>query len=129
MVDQSRVVDRDSFSIRRLDVDHQLRGVSRKRIHSRRQFLRISQISGARCFVRIAEAGPVSNHLTLFAAGEKRKAFSTGRTLESKKAIAINSCVAGEHFSQLLSAHTFDRITPKAFHCSDRAHSWLLNIV
>ena len=35
----------------------------------------------------------------------------------------------GEQFAQLLSAHTFDGITPKAFHCSDRAHSWLLNIV
>src|SRR5437899_5000729 len=125
MVDQSRVVDRNSFSIWRLDIDHQLDGVSRERIYSRRQTFRISQINRARRFVRIAEARPVSNHLTLLAAGKKRKAFSTGRTLESKKAIAVNSCVAGEHFSQLLSAHTFDRITPKAFHCSDRAHSCL----
>src|SRR5207248_9180021 len=41
---------------------------------------------------------------------------------KSKKAIAIHSSVAGEQFAQLLSAHTFDRITPKAFYCSNGTH-------
>src|SRR5436190_24256166 len=96
MVDQSRVVDRNSFSIWRLDIDHQLDGVSRERINSRRQTFRISQINRLRRFARIAEARPVSNHLTLLAAGEIWKALSTGRILESKKAIPINSCIAAE---------------------------------
>ena len=84
-----------------------------------RKFLRFTQVDWPRGFLRISETRTVSNHLALIASGEKRKSLWTRRTFESKKAIAINSCVAGEHFIHLFSAHTFDRITPKAFHCSD----------
>src|SRR5207237_10909216 len=78
---------------------------------------------GRRCrFFGVSELRLVSQHLAVVWSGEKRKSLWTGRTGESKKAVAVNSGVAGEHLVQLFAAHTFHRITPKAFHCSDDGH-------
>jgi predicted enzyme related to lactoylglutathione lyase len=70
----------------------------------------------------MAEARLVLNHAALLASGEIRKALWASRALESKKAIAVNSGIACEHFVHLLAAHAFHRITPKAFYFSDDTH-------
>src|SRR6266536_3306064 len=70
----------------------------------------------------MTESRPISQHLALFPSGQVWKSLWTGRTLEGKKAITVDSRVPREHLVQLLAAHAFDRIAPKAFHCSDDAH-------
>src|SRR6266849_9104685 len=70
----------------------------------------------------MTESSPIPYHLALFPSGQIGKSLWTGRTFEGKKAIAVDSRVPREHLVQLLAAHAFYRITPKAFHCSDDAH-------
>src|SRR2546429_9992556 len=127
-LDQRGVIYCQNIPIWCLNVDHQLLRLGVKRSYARWQFLRLRQISGTRGLVRMTKPRPVSQHLALVASGEKRKSFWTGRTAESKDAVAVNSGVAGEHFIQLFAAHAFDRITPKAFHCSDGVHFLALTV-
>src|SRR5437764_2188229 len=123
-VDQFRIIDGDSFSRRRLNIDHQVCKVSRDGI--RAHALRFSQIDRPRRLIRVAKSRSISQHLALFSPGEVGKSFWTGRTLESEKTVAVNARVSREHLVELLAAHTFDRITPKAFHCCDDTHSnWI----
>src|SRR6266700_3169805 len=70
----------------------------------------------------MTESRAISQHLALFPSGQVWKSLWTGRTLEGKKAITVDSRVPREHLVQLLAAHTFHRVAPKAFHCSDDAH-------
>ena len=104
------------------DVDHQVVRVGVKRRYARREAVSLHLVDRPCCFFGVSEPRLVSQHLALLASGEKGKSFWTGRTGESKKAVAVNSGVAGEHLVQLFAAHTFHRITPKAFHCSDDGH-------
>src|SRR5205807_7595244 len=101
---------------------HQLCRIGRDGIYSGRHAFRLGQINRAGGFVWVTESRPISQHLALFPSGQEWKTFRTGRTLEGKKAIAVNSRVPREHLVQLLAAHAFDRITPKAFHSSDDTH-------
>src|SRR5439155_24312026 len=74
IVDQSRVINRESFPVWRFDIDHQLGFVSRDRIQARPQFLRFTQVDRPRRLLRISEMSAVTNHLTLITSGEKREA-------------------------------------------------------
>src|SRR5207244_7673044 len=111
----------ESFSIRRFDIDHQLRRAGGNRI--RVMLFGFVRIDWSRGFFRIAKARTVTNQLALIPSGKKRKALWIGRTGESKKAVAVNSGVTGEQFVQFLAAHAFDRITPETFDCSDDGHA------
>src|SRR5436190_11378980 len=124
IVDQSRVINRESFPVGRFDIDHQVVWGSVKR--GSVMFFSVAQVDRSRRFLRISEARAVTNHLTLIATGEKREAVRVRRTRESEEAIAINSRVTDEHFIQVFAAHAFDRITPKAFHFSNDAHCSIL---
>src|SRR6266446_5066971 len=101
MVDQLRVIDRECFSIWRLDIDHQVGGAGRDGINVGRQFLRFGPVDRLRGFLRIAKVRPISNHLALVASGKKWKSLWTGRTLEGEKAIAVNASITREDFVQL----------------------------
>src|SRR6266705_6588130 len=121
IVDQRRVVDRESFSFWRFNFNHQLGRIRRDGIGSRT--FSFGQINWSRRLLRISEARAVTNHLTLVASGKERKSFWTERTRKSENAVTVNSGIAGEDLVQLFSAHAFDRITPKASHCPDDIHA------
>src|SRR5207237_10433738 len=119
-VDPSRRVERDSFSVRRFNYNHQLGRIRRDGIGSRT--FSFGQINRSRRLLRISEARAVTNHLTLVASGKERKSFWTERTRKSENAVTVNSGIAGEDLVQLFAAHALDRLTPKAFYFSDEAH-------
>src|SRR5436309_2004497 len=125
-VDQGRVVDRESFSIWRLYVDHQLSRSGGDGIYTGWHAFRLGQIDRTGSLVRVTESRPISQHLALFPSGQVRKRLWTGGTFEGEKAIPVNSRVSGEHFLQLFTTHAFDRVAPKAFHGSDRTHGSIL---
>src|ERR1700732_2815688 len=122
MFDQLRIIDRENVSIRGFDIDHQVSRLGGDWIDARRKFCSVIQIDRSRCFFRIAEARSIKNHLTLIACSEEGETFLRGRTLESKKAITIDSRITEKQLLQLVAAHAFHRITPEAFDGSDHAH-------
>src|SRR5437763_15528297 len=95
-LNQFRIIYRESPTIRSLHVHHHLVGTGRDWIYQWGQGLRFDLINRPCGLVRITETGAISQHLALFASGEKWKSFWTGRTGESKQAIAVNAAVTGE---------------------------------
>ena len=70
IVDQSRVINRESFPVGRFDIDHQVVWGSVKR--GSVMFFSVAQVDRSCRFLRISEARAVTNHLTLVATGEER---------------------------------------------------------
>src|SRR5207237_10428866 len=95
------------------DVDHQVVRVGVKRSYARREAVSLHLIDRPCRFFGVSEPPLVSQHLALLASGEKGKSFWTGRTGESKKAVAVNSGVAGEDLAQPVRHSAVQRMTPK----------------
>src|SRR5207237_6819264 len=77
-VDQSRIVDRETFSVRRFDIDHQLGCVCRDWSQIWAQLLRFIPIDRPGRFLRVSQATAISIYLALSALVEHRKAYFIG---------------------------------------------------
>src|SRR5438270_2768675 len=120
--DQLRVVDRERFPRRRLDIEHQLVRLGIYRSRSRRQGFGVAEINRARGFIGPTEPWSIAQHLALISRSEKRKAFSARGAREGKKPVAVNAGVADEELVQLFAAHALHRVTPQAFDGPDHSH-------
>src|SRR5215208_1380582 len=111
---QGRIVDRDYFPRRRLDIDGKIGQFGIKWCYSRRDALGLAQIRWPCSSLRVAETRAKEHHAFLFAAREKRKTLGPGRASEAKQAIAVNAGKAEECLLQLFTRHALDRVAPEA---------------
>src|SRR5882724_999789 len=119
-LDQNRIIDRERFSLRSFNIDHELRNVGGER--TRAEAVRLGQIHGSRSFIRITKPGSILQKSSLLARREIRKSRRACRTFEGENAVAVNSGVTCKRFLQFLATHALDGIAPEAFYFSDDAH-------